>query len=74
LAAPVIALLLLADGTLAVLGRIQQQIHLVSLTMPLKLGAAMLLVASTLVFQPRLFEQTMGTAIRLMEGIFRSGH
>jgi flagellar biosynthetic protein FliR len=74
LAAPVIALLLLADGTLAVLGRIQQSIHLVSLTMPLKLAAAMLLVASTLVFQPRIFEQMMANAIRLMEGMIRSGH
>ena len=74
LAAPVIALLLLADGTLAVLGRIQTTIHLVSLTMPLKLCAAMLLVASTLVFQPRLFDSTMNTAIRLIEGIIRSRH
>jgi flagellar biosynthetic protein FliR len=73
LAAPVIALLLLADGALAVLGRIQNQIHLVSLTMPLKLGAAMLLVASTLTFQPRFFESTMGNAIRLIEGMIRSG-
>ena len=74
LAAPVIALLLLADGALAVLGRIQNQIHLVSLTMPLKLGSAMLLVASTLVFQPRMFESLMSDAIRLIEGMIRSGH
>jgi flagellar biosynthetic protein FliR len=74
LAAPVIALLLLADGTLAVLGRIQTSIHIVSLTMPLKLCAAMLLVASTLLFQPRLFDSTMNTAIRLIEGILRSRH
>jgi flagellar biosynthetic protein FliR len=73
LAAPVIALLLLADGSLAVLGRIQTQIHLVSLTMPLKLGAAMLLVASTLMFQPRVFGTAMENAIRLIEGILRSG-
>jgi flagellar biosynthetic protein FliR len=74
LGAPVIALLLLADGALAVLGRIQNQIHLVSLTMPMKLGSAMLLVASTLTFQPRLFESTMANAIRLIEEMIRSGH
>ena len=74
LAAPVVALLLLADGSLAVLGRIQTQIHLVSLTMPIKLAASMLLVASTLVFQPRIFQSMMENAIRLMEGIIRSGH
>jgi flagellar biosynthetic protein FliR len=73
LAAPVIALLMLADGALAVLGRMQTQIHLVSLTMPMKLGAAMLLVASTLAFQPRMFESTMNDAIRLIEGMIRSG-
>ncbi len=73
LAAPVIALLLLADGALAVLGRVQNQIHLVSLTMPMKLGAAMLLVASTLTFQPRFFEAGMTGAIRLTEGLIRSG-
>jgi len=67
-------LLLLADGSLAVLGRIQTQIHLVSLTMPIKLAASMLLVASTLVFQPRIFQSMMENAIRLMEGIIRSGH
>jgi flagellar biosynthesis protein FliR len=74
LAAPVMALLLLADGSLAVLGRIQTQIHLVSLTMPIKLGASMLLLAGTLVFQPRLFESTMQNAIRLIEGVIRSGN
>jgi flagellar biosynthetic protein FliR len=74
LAAPVIALLLLADGSLAVLGRIQSQIHLVSLTMPIKLGASMLLVASTLVFQPRVFTGAMENAVRLIEGMLRGSH
>jgi flagellar biosynthetic protein FliR len=74
LAAPIIALLLLADAALAVLGRVQMQIHLVSLTMPVKLAVAMLMIASTLTFQPQLFRSLMETCIRLMEGIFRSGH
>lgn len=72
LAAPIVALLLLADGALAVLGRVQTQIHLVSLTMPVKLCAAMLLVAATLGFQPQFFETAMTTCIRLIEGILRS--
>jgi flagellar biosynthetic protein FliR len=74
LAAPIVALLLLADAALAVLGRVQVQIHLVSLTMPVKLGVAMLMIASTLVFQPQFFETTMTSCIRLMEAIFRSAH
>jgi flagellar biosynthesis protein FliR len=72
LAAPIVALLLLADAALAVLGRVQVQIHLVSLTMPVKLGVAMLMLASTLVFQPHFFETTMESCIRLLEAIFRS--
>ena len=71
LAAPIVALLLLADGALAVLGRVQSQIHLISLTMPVKLCAAMLLSALTLVYQPRYFEDMMTKSIRLIEGILR---
>jgi flagellar biosynthetic protein FliR len=74
LAAPIVALLLLADASLAVLGRVQVHIHLVSLTMPVKLGVAMLTIASTLVFQPQFFETAMVSCIRLLEGIFRSAH
>ena len=43
LAAPLIALLLLADASLAVLGRVQPQLHLIGLTMPVKLAATMLI-------------------------------
>jgi len=35
---------------------------------------AMLMIASTLVFQPQFFETTMTSCIRLMEAIFRSAH
>ncbi len=73
LAAPIVALLLLADATLAVLGRVQAQIHLISLTMPVKLSATMLLVAATLGFQPRFFESMMASCIRLIEGMLRVG-
>jgi flagellar biosynthetic protein FliR len=74
LAAPIITLLLLADVSLAVLGRIQSQIHLVSLTIPVKLGIAMLAIAATLAYQPRFFENAMTSAIRLIEAFLRSGH
>jgi flagellar biosynthetic protein FliR len=74
LAAPVIALLLLADVSLAVLGRMQSQLHLVSLTMPVKLGATMLLLSATLAFQPAFLESMMNTGARLLEGLLRSAH
>lgn len=74
LAAPVVALLLLADFSLAVLGRMQAQLQLVSLTMPVKLAATMLLLSVTLAFQPGFMESMMATGTRLIEGILRSGH
>jgi flagellar biosynthetic protein FliR len=74
LAAPVVALLMLTDAALAVMGRVQTQIQLVSLTIPVKLAASMLLVSATLVFQPKVFSQVMTQGIRLIEGMLRSGH
>lgn len=72
LATPVIALLLLADVSLAVLGRLQQQLHLVSLTMPVKLAVSMLLLSATLAFEPGFFESAMATGVRLLEALLRS--
>jgi flagellar biosynthetic protein FliR len=74
LAAPLIALLLLADASLAVLGRVQQQLHLISLTMPLKLAGTMLVLSATIVLQPGFFESLMNSWARLVEGILRSAH
>jgi flagellar biosynthesis protein FliR len=72
LAAPIIALLLLADVSLAVLGRMQQQLHLVSLTMPVKLAATMLLLSATIAFQPAFFQAIMSAGVRLIEELLRS--
>jgi flagellar biosynthetic protein FliR len=74
LAAPVVALLMLTDAALAVLGRVQTQIQLVSLTIPVKLAVSMLLLSATLAFQPRVFGSVMTQGIRLIEGMLRSGH
>jgi flagellar biosynthetic protein FliR len=74
LAAPVIALLLLGDAVLAVLARTQPQLHVIALTMPVKLAATMLVLSVTAGLQPGLFESLMSTWARLVEGIFRSAH
>jgi flagellar biosynthetic protein FliR len=74
LAAPLIALLLLADASLAVLGRVQQQLHLISLTMPLKLGATMLVLSATIILQPGFFESLMTSWVRVVEGVLRGAH
>jgi len=72
LAAPLIALLLLADAALAVLGRIQQQLHLISLTIPLKLVATMLILAATAALQPGFFESLMTSWAHLIESILHT--
>jgi len=74
LAAPIIALLMLADAALAVLGRVQTQIQLVSLTIPVKLAASMVLMAATLTLQPKFFGTMMTQGIQLIEGMLRTGH
>ena len=65
LAMPVVALLLLLDIALAVAGRIQQQLQLLSLAFPLKMLAAVALLAALAPVFARLFqssaERTMGT-------------
>ncbi|HEY3823203.1 MAG TPA: flagellar biosynthetic protein FliR [Bryobacteraceae bacterium] len=74
LAAPLIALLLLADASLAILGRVQAQLHLIGLTMPLKLAATMLILSATVILQPGFIESLMTAWVRLMEGILRTAH
>jgi flagellar biosynthetic protein FliR len=74
LAAPIVALLLVADVSLAVLGRMQTQLHLVSLTMPVKLAVTMLLLSLTLVFSPEFFDSMMATGVRLLEVLMRGAH
>lgn len=74
LAAPVLALLLLADFSLAVLGRLQASLQLVTLTMPVKLLATLLVLASTMVFYPAFLTTALSQAVRLMEGMLRSAH
>jgi flagellar biosynthetic protein FliR len=56
LAMPVVALLLLLDIALAVAGRIQQQLQLLSLAFPLKMLAALAVLAALAPVFARLFE------------------
>jgi flagellar biosynthetic protein FliR len=74
LAAPVLALLLLADFSLAVLGRLQAQLQLVTLTMPVKLLATLLVLGATMAFHSGFLRSALTQAVRLMEGMLRSAH
>ena len=58
IAMPVVALLVLLDISLAVLGRMQQQLQLLSLAFPLKMLAALLLLASLAPAFSRIFEDS----------------
>ncbi len=60
--------------SLAVLGRMQSHLHLISLTMPVKLAGTMLMMSATVVLQPGFFESLMTSWARLIEGILRSAH
>jgi flagellar biosynthetic protein FliR len=72
LAAPLLVLLLLADASLAILGRVQAQLQVISLTMPAKLAGTMLLLSATIVLQPKFFESLMTSWMATVEGLLRS--
>lgn len=70
LALPVTALLLLIDIAIALLGRMQQQLQLLSLAFPVKMLAALVLLAALAPVIARIFsssaERTFGTIWRLL--------
>jgi flagellar biosynthetic protein FliR len=72
LALPVVALLLMVDVALALLGRLNQQLQLLSLAFPLKMLAALLLLAWTAPVFPRILLEFAGhafAAARRMSGL-----
>lgn len=70
LALPVTALLLLIDIAISLLGRMQQQLQLLSLTLPVKMLATLVLLAALAPVLTRIFssaaERTFGTVWRLL--------
>lgn len=69
LALPVIALLGLVDLALALLGRLNAQLQLISLTFPAKMLAAMILFAWIAAIQPRIFTSYAGQFLVLAQRI-----
>lgn len=67
LAFPVLALLLMVDLALALLGRLQPNLQLLTLAFPAKMLVALMLMAASAVLLPRLFESAAG----LMFGVLR---
>jgi flagellar biosynthetic protein FliR len=55
LALPVVALLMLIDFALALVGRVQQQLQLLSLAFPVKMAASLALLAALATVMPKMF-------------------
>ena len=66
LAAPVLALLLLLDITFAVLGRLQQQLQLLSLSFSIKMLVGLAFLTGILSFFPGVFAKTSGVTFRTL--------
>jgi flagellar biosynthetic protein FliR len=62
-ALPVVALLLLIDVALALLGRMQQQLHLLSLAFPIKMMAALGVLTAITPLMPKLFSGAVSHTI-----------
>jgi flagellar biosynthetic protein FliR len=67
-ALPVVALLLLIDVALALLGRMQQQLHLLSLAFPIKMMAALGVLTAIAPLMPKLFSSA---AAHTMSALWR---
>jgi flagellar biosynthetic protein FliR len=68
LALPVVAVLLLIDVALALLGRMQQQLQLLSLAFPVKMLAALALLVALAPIMPKIFS---GAAERTLATLWR---
>ena len=66
LAAPVLALLLLLDITFAVLGRLQQQLQLLSLAFSIKMLVGLAFLTGILSYFPSVFAKTGATTFRTL--------
>ena len=71
LAMPVIALLILIDLALALLGRMQQQLQLLQLAFPVKMLAALAILAALAPVIARIFESAAGRTIAAIAQITR---
>src|SRR5262249_46950748 len=69
MAMPVIALLMLIDFALALLGRMQQQLQLLQLAFPIKMLAALALLTALAPVIARVFEGAAGRTIAAIAGI-----
>lgn len=65
-ALPIVALLILIDFALALLGRVQQQLHLLSMAFPAKMAAALALLAVLAPVIPKIFSAAAGHTLEML--------
>jgi flagellar biosynthesis protein FliR len=63
---PLLALLLIVDMSLALLGRLNSQLQLITLAFPIKMLVSLGLLAWLLLIFPRVFTQASGPVLRLV--------
>ena len=66
LALPIVGMLLLVDLALALVGRINAQVQMVTMAFPLKMVLALLMLSMTLAAYPKVYEQHAGHLLGLM--------
>lgn len=69
---PALALLLLVELSIALLGRLNSQLHLMTLSFPIKMLLALTLLAWLVAVFPRVFERSAGEALRVIQGLLTS--
>jgi flagellar biosynthetic protein FliR len=69
LAMPIAGMLLLVDLALALVGRINAQVQMITLAVPLKMALSLFMLSWTLVAFPRVYEQHASRIFTLMAGL-----
>jgi flagellar biosynthetic protein FliR len=69
---PVLGLLLMVEISIALLGRLNSQLHLMMLSFPVKMLLALTLLAWLVSIFPRVFEKSAGDAFRVIQGLLSS--
>ncbi len=66
---PVLGLLLMVEISIALLSRLNSQLHLMMLTFPLKMALALALLAWLVAVFPRVFERSAGDVLNVIQGL-----
>ncbi len=69
---PVLGLLLMVEISVALLGRLNSQLHLMMLTFPVKMLLSLTLLAWLVSIFPRVFERSAGQFLQVIQGLLSS--